>query len=93
MCKKKKQQVTPVVAEPAKEVSLENFELIKQEAVYDDKGNRDYFTEYYNAYKNDYIEQYLAAYKMMKEGKSAEKPVQQEAKSEPVEQQKDEVDE
>lgn len=65
MCKKKK-KVEPVISEPAKEVPFENFELIKQEPVYDDKGNRDYFTEYYNAYKNDYIVQYLAAYKKMK---------------------------
>lgn len=92
MCKKKK-QVAPTVSEPVKEVSLDRFELVKQDPVYDDKGNRDYFTEYYNAYKNDYIEQYLAAYRMMKEGRKSPEPTMQVAKEEVAEPEKDEVDE
>ena len=65
MCKKKKM---PEVVEEQQAVNpIDTFELKKPEIAYDENGNRDYFTEYYNAYKNDYIDQYLAAYKKFKE--------------------------
>ena len=65
MCRKKK-KVAPPVAEPAPVNPLDSFELKKPEPAFDANGNRDYFTEYYNAYKNDYIDQYLDAYKKFK---------------------------
>lgn len=66
MCKRKK-KVAPAVAEVAPANPFDSFELKKPESAYDANGNRDYFTEYYNAYKNDYIDQYLNAYKKFKE--------------------------
>ena len=66
MCRKKRKSA-PNAAEPAPVNLLDTFELKKPEPVFDANGNRDYFTEYYNAYKNDYIDQYLAAYKKFKQ--------------------------
>lgn len=65
MCKKNK-KIAPPVAEVAPANPLDSFELKKPEPAYDESGNRDYFTEYYNAYKNNYIDQYLEAYKKFK---------------------------
>ncbi len=93
MCKKKK-KVAPPVAEPAPVNPLDSFELKKPEPVFDANGNRDYFTEYYNAYKNDYIDQYLEAYKKFKaEGALPDYSPVSEPKQDDSEELKDEIDE
>lgn len=61
MCKRRKKMEEPK-RELTPEEALDAFTLQKPEPTYDENGNRDYFTEYYQAYKNDYIDQYLDAY-------------------------------
>jgi hypothetical protein len=71
MCRKKNNSAEPQNNAREDELdSVADFQLKKPEAVFDENGNREYFTEYYNAFKNDYIDQYLSAYnKLKKEGK------------------------
>lgn len=93
MCKRRKKNEAPQ-RELTPEEALDAFELKKPDPAFDANGNRDYFTEYYQAYKNDYIDQYLEAYRKFKsEGAIPETtPVDvklDEQKEQPVEEIKD----
>lgn len=55
-----------------------HFELQPPRPVFNERGERDYFAEYYRSYKNDYIDQYLKAYRELKNIDAAIKKVDSE---------------